>query len=581
MRDSQRNAHCNDSWIERCVDWASIFTGNAKMDFDYIIVGAGSAGCVLANHLSSDASNRVLLLEAGPDNGALSLKMPAAVLSNLNSTKHNWAFQGEPEPELNGRRIQHDRGKTIGGSSSINGMVFIRGHALDYEGWQQAGCPGWGYSDVLPYFKRMETYSGGRDTYRGDKGPLRVYRADPKDPITQAFIKAGEEAGYPTTDDISGYRQEGFGVADRTVYNGERWSSARAYLDPVRKRSNLTIQTQAQVQKLVFDGTRAIGVTYKNSAGTLQTAYAGKEIILSAGAVGSPHILMLSGVGPAAHLQDMGIDVFCDLPGVGQNLNDHPDFVLKYKCKQPVSFWPKTKPLAKLAAGIQWITTRSGIVASNLFEGLGCIRSGPDVEYPDLQIIISPIAVDDATWEPLQEHAFQIHVGLMRAHSRGKIELRSSDPGDPPSILVNYLKDARDRELMRKGIRLVRDLVEQPAFSDLKGDEIFPGIDVRSDQELDQVLNTNATTQWHLSCTARMGAATDKGAVVDASGRVHGLSGLRVVDASIMPFVTNGNTNAPTIMLAEKLSDDILGRAPLSRIESDVWHNTDYETCQR
>jgi choline dehydrogenase len=482
---------------------------------------------------------------------------------------------------LNGRRIQHDRGKTIGGSSSINGMVFIRGHALDYEGWQQAGCPGWGYSDVLPYFKRMETYSGGRDTYRGDKGPLRVYRADPKDPITQAFITAGEEAGYPTTDDISGYCQEGFGVADRTVYNGERWSSARAYLDPVRKRSNLTIQTQAQVQKLVFDGTRAVGVTYKNSAGTLQTAYARKEIILSAGAVGSPHILMLSGVGPAAHLQDMGIDVFCDLPGVGQNLNDHPDFVLKYKCKQPVSFWPKTKPLAKLAAGIQWITTRSGIVASNLFEGLGCIRSGPDVEYPDLQIIISPIAVDDATWEPLQEHAFQIHVGLMRAHSRGKIELRSSDPGDPPSILVNYLKDARDRELMRKGIRLVRDLVEQPAFSDLKGDEIFPGIDVRSDQELDQVLNTHATTQWHLSCTARMGAATDKGAVVDASGRVHGLSGLRVVDASIMPFVTNGNTNAPTIMLAEKLSDDILGRAPLSRIESDVWHNIDYETCQR
>jgi choline dehydrogenase len=551
------------------------------MDFDYIIVGAGSAGCVLANHLSSDASNRVLLVEAGPDHGALSLKMPAAVLSNLNSTKHNWAFQGEPEPELNGRRIQHDRGKTIGGSSSINGMVFIRGHALDYEGWQQAGCPGWGYSDVLPYFKRMETYSGGRDTYRGDKGPLRVYRADPKDPITQAFIKAGEEAGYPTTDDISGYCQEGFGVADRTVYNGERWSSARAYLDPVRKRSNLTIQTQAQVQKLVFDGTRAVGVTYKNSARTLQTAYARKEIILSAGAVGSPHILMLSGVGPAAHLQDMGIDVICDLPGVGQNLNDHPDFVLKYKCKQPVSFWPKTKPLAKLAAGIQWITTRSGIVASNLFEGLGCIRSGPDVEYPDLQIIISPIAVDDATWEPLQEHAFQIHVGLMRAHSRGKIELRSSDPGDPPSILVNYLKDARDRELMRKGIRVVRDLVEQPAFSDLKGDEIFPGIDVRSDQELDQVLNTHATTQWHLSCTARMGAATDKGAVVDASGRVHGLSGLRVVDASIMPFVTNGNTNAPTIMLAEKLSDDILGRAPLSRIESDVWHNTDYETCQR
>ena len=401
------------------------------MDFDYIIVGAGSAGCVLANHLSSDASNKVLLLEAGPDNGALSLKMPAAVLSNLKSTKHNWAFQGEAEPELNGRRIQHDRGKTIGGSSSINGMVFIRGHALDFEGWQQAGCPGWGYADVLPYFKRMETYGGGRDSYRGDTGPLHVNRAKPRDPLTLAFIKAGEEAGYPTTDDISGYCQEGFGVSDRTVFKGERWSTARAYLDPVRKRSNLTIKTQTQVQHVIFEGTKAIGVSYTDGTGNMQTAPVKKEVILSAGAVGSPHILMLSGVGPGAHLQDMGIEVLCDLPGVGQNLNDHPDFVLKYKCKQPVSFWPKTKPLAKLAAGIQWFTTRGGIVASNLFEGLGCVRSGPGVEYPDLQLIISPIAVDDATWEPLQEHAFQIHVGLMRAHSRGSIELRSSNPSDP------------------------------------------------------------------------------------------------------------------------------------------------------
>ena len=350
------------------------------MDFDYIIVGAGSAGCVLANHLSSDASNKVLLLEAGPDNGALSLKMPAAVLSNLKSTKHNWAFQGEAEPELNGRRIQHDRGKTIGGSSSINGMVFIRGHALDFEGWQQAGCPGWGYADVLPYFKRMETYGGGRDSYRGDTGPLHVHRAKPRDPLTLAFIKAGEEAGYPTTDDISGYCQEGFGVSDRTVFKGERWSTARAYLDPVRKRSNLTIKTQTQVQHVIFEGTKAIGVSYTDGTGNMQTAHVKKEVILSAGAVGSPHILMLSGIGPGAHLQDMGIEVLCDLPGVGQNLNDHPDFVLKYKCKQPVSFWPKTKPLAKLAAGIQWFTTRGGIVASNLFEGLGCVRSGPGVE---------------------------------------------------------------------------------------------------------------------------------------------------------------------------------------------------------
>jgi choline dehydrogenase len=459
-------------------------------------------------------------------------------------------------------------------------LVFIRGHALDYEGWQQAGCPGWGYADVLPYFKRMENYGGGEDDFRGVDGPLHVHRADPQDPITLAFIKAGQEAGYPRTNDISGFCQEGFGVSDRTVYNGERWSTALAYLDPARKRSNLKIQTGSIVHKITFDGTKAVAVTYMTGSGAVKSVQARKEIILSAGAVGSPHILMLSGIGPAAHLQDMGIDVLHDLPGVGQNLNDHPDFVLKYKCKQPVSFWPKTKGLAKLGAGIQWILTRRGIVSSNGFEGLGCIRSGKDVDYPDLQIIITPIAVDDSTWTPLQEHAFQIHVGLMRAHSRGSIELRSSNPNDPPHILVNYLKDDRDRDRMRKGIRLVRDLVDQPAFFDLKGDEIFPGCDMQSDEDLDQVLKSHTTTQWHLSCTARMGAATDKGAVVDAGGRVHGLSGLRIVDASIMPVVTNGNTNAPTIMLAEKLSDEILGRNPLPRIEAGIWQNTNLENMR-
>ncbi len=551
------------------------------MNYDFVIVGAGSAGCVLANRLSSDGKTSVLLLEAGPEDNGLSLRMPAAVLSNLRSTKHNWAFQGEPEPELNGRQIQHDRGKTLGGSSSINGMVFIRGHALDYEGWRQAGCDGWGYADVLPYFKRMETYGGGADAFRGGDGPLHVHRAQPQDPLTLAFLKAGEDAGYPMTHDLSGQRQEGFGVSDRTVFRGKRWSTARAYLDPARKRANLEIRTHAQVQHLVFDGTRAIGVAYKDRTGTTVTARARREVILSAGAVGSPHILMLSGIGPADHLQDMGIEVRHDLPGVGQNLNDHPDFVLKYDCLKPVSFWPKTKPLAKIAAGLQWLLTRRGIVASNLFEAVACVRSGAGVEYPDLQIIISPIAVDDATWEPLKKHAFQIHVGLMRAHSRGELRLRSADPSAPPRILVNYLKDSRDRALMRKGIRLVRELVEQPAFSGLKGDEIFPGTAAQSDAELDALLTTHTTTQWHLSCTARMGAETDKGAVVDARGRVHGMSGLRVVDASIMPFVTNGNTNAPTIMLAEKLSDDILGHAPLPRIETEVWRNPNHETCQR
>jgi len=554
--------------------------GHIIMEFDYIIVGAGSAGCVLANRLSSDTKNRVLLLEAGPEDKALSLKIPAACLSNLNSTKHNWAFQGEPEPELNGRQVQHDRGKVLGGSSSINGMVFVRGNALDYEGWRQSGCEGWGYADVMPYFKRMETYSGGEDDFRGIDGPLHVHRAEPKEPLALAFIEAGKQAGYKTTDDISGYCQEGFGVFDRTVFKGERWSAARAYLDPVRSHSNLTVVTHALVQRVVINENRATGVIYQNEKGRLVSASAIKEVILSAGAVGSPHLLMLSGIGPEDHLDSMGIDVKADLPGVGQNLNDHPDFVLKYKCLQPVSLWPKTKPLAMAAAGVQWLLTREGICASNHFDALACIRSGAGVEYPDLQITISPIAVDD-NWAPLKEHAFQIHVGLMRAHSRGRIELRSNDPADTPRIFVNYLQDQRDRELLRKGIRLVRELVEQPAFTNLKGDEIFPGPDIQSDGDLDKKLNTHTTTQWHLSCTARMGAATDRHAVVDACGQVHGFSGLRVVDASIMPFVTNGNTNAPTIMIAEKLSDVILGNAPLPLIEAKTWKSGDYEATQR
>jgi len=554
--------------------------GHIVMEFDYIIVGAGSAGCVLANRLSSDTKKRVLLLEAGPEDKALSLKIPAACLSNLNSTKHNWAFQGEPEPELNGRQVQHDRGKVLGGSSSINGMVFVRGNALDYEGWRQSGCEGWGYADVMPYFKRMETYSGGEDDFRGIDGPLHVHRAEPKEPLALAFIEAGKQAGYKTTDDISGYCQEGFGVFDRTVFKGERWSAARAYLDPVRSHSNLTVVTHALVQRVVINENRATGVIYQNEKGRLVSASAIKEVILSAGAVGSPHLLMLSGIGPEDHLDSMGIDVKADLPGVGQNLNDHPDFVLKYKCLQPVSLWPKTKPLAMAAAGVQWLLTREGICASNHFDALACIRSGAGVEYPDLQITISPIAVDD-NWAPLKEHAFQIHVGLMRAHSRGRIELRSNDPADTPRIFVNYLQDQRDRELLRKGIRLVRELVEQPAFTNLKGDEIFPGADIQSDGDLDKKLNTHTTTQWHLSCTARMGAATDRHAVVDACGQVHGFSGLRVVDASIMPFVTNGNTNAPTIMIAEKLSDVILGNAPLPLIEAKTWKSGNYEATQR
>ena len=550
------------------------------MEFDYIIIGAGSAGCVLANRLSHDPENRVLLLEAGPEDKALSIKMPAACLSNLKSTKHNWAFQGEAEPELGGRRLQHDRGKALGGSSSINGMCFIRGNALDYEGWRQAGCEGWSYADVLPYFKRMENYSGGADEFRGTEGPLHVQRAQATEPLARAFLDAGAQAGYQTTDDISGYCQEGFGVFDRTVFKGQRWSASRAYLDPARGRRNLTIVTRALVHRLSVSGDRVTGAVYRDRHSALVTVRAKQEVLLCAGAVGSPHILLLSGIGPKSHLDAMGIAVKADLPGVGQNLHDHPDFVLQFKCLQPISLWPKTRPLAMMAAGMRWLIAGDGLCASNHFDAVACIRSDAGVEYPDLQLTMSPIAVDE-NWSTLNEHAFQIHVGLMRAHSRGSIELRTDNPADAPRILVNYLQDPRDRELMRKGIHWVRELVEQPAFSALKGAEIFPGAQCQSDAELDAKLNSHTSSQWHLSCTARMGQASDRFAVVDSKAKVHGLSGLRVVDASIMPFVTNGNTNAPTIMLAEKLSDAILGRAPLAPMDLPVWKSPNNKHAQR
>ncbi|MGB1310493.1 MAG: choline dehydrogenase [Leucothrix sp.] len=544
-----------------------------KQQYDYIIIGAGSAGCVLANRLSHDRNNNILLLEAGPEDNALSLKMPAAMLSNLNGTKHNWAYQGEPEPGYNNRQLKHDRGKALGGSSSINGMVYIRGHAKDYDGWEAAGCEGWGFADVLPYFKRMECYEGGEDEFRGDSGPLKVHRPTPKDPLSIAFIKAGVEAGYPATDDISGYCQEGYGVFDSTISNGERWSAARGYLDPIKNRANLSIVTQANVQRIVLEGQEAKGVVYKDKRGNEITVLANKETILCGGAVGTPHLLMLSGIGPAEHLQSHGINVIKNLPGVGQNLNDHPDFVLKFKCLQPVSIWPKTRPIPRLLEGIKWVLTRKGICGSNHFDGVSCVRSSPDIDYPDLQLCLSPIAVDNIHWLPIPEHAFQIHVGLMRARSRGTIELVDANPATPPRILANYLQDERDRLAIRNGTQLVRELVQQPAFSELCGDEIFPGNDVQSDEAIDDLISDHSVSQWHLSCTAKMGPASDPMAVVDPNGKVHGVNGLRVVDASIMPTVTNGNTNAPTIMIAEKLSDVILGRLALEPIETTLWHD--------
>ena len=545
------------------------------MDFDYIIIGAGSAGCVLANRLTENENNNVLLLEAGIRNSKFSMqdlfmKIPAAVLSNLQNKKTNWSFLGAPEPYLKNRQLIHDRGKGLGGSSSINGMVFIRGHAQDYDNWRQSGCSDWKYSNVLPYFKKMENYTNGDDAFRATGGLLNVKRPKPSNELDKAFLLAGNELGYPSTDDINGYVQEGFGLLDSTIHNGERWSAKKAFLDPAKDRKNLTIMTGANVIKILFLDKKAQGVLIKTQKNKHIKIFTRKEIILSAGTIGTPHILLLSGIGPVEHLQDMGIDVVHDLPGVGQNLQDHPDFVLKYKCKKPVSVWPKTKPFGKLMTGIRWITKRDGLAASNQFEVVGCIRSDPRLDYPDLQLTITPLAISAVGWEPIQDHAFQIHLGLMRAYSRGYVELKSPDPEIQPSIKVNYLKDERDIQRMVEGIKIVRKLTKQPSFVEYTGEEIFPGKDNISDFDLRESLLENLASQWHLVGTSKMGPASDKMAVINQDGAVHGLTSLRVVDASVMPSITNGNTNGPTIMIAEKLSDKILNKKPLEPLEIPI-----------
>jgi choline dehydrogenase len=552
---------------------------NAVEEYDYIIVGAGSAGCVLANRLSEDDGVKVLTLEAGPQDWSIFIHMPSAFAYPLAGTKYNWHYETEPEPFMDGRRMHCPRGRVVGGSSSINGMVYIRGHAFDYDAWaRKQGLENWSYGHCLPYFKKSETRLKGGEAYRGDKGPLFVTTGSSKNPLYQAFIEAGRQAGYPVTEDMNGYQQEGLGWMDMTTYKGRRWSAARAHLRPAERRGRVEVKTRALVTRVVFEGRRAAGVEYLK-AGRVATARARREVILSGGAINSPQVLMLSGIGDADSLKALGIAVIQHLPGVGENLQDHIEAYVQYACKQPITLYGATNPLAKLKIGVEWILTGKGLGGTNHFESGGFIRSEPGVLHPDLQYHFLPMAVSYDGSSAAEGHGYQAHVGPMRPTSRGFVKLKSKDPREHPRVLFNYMQTEQDRREMRAGIRLTREIMQQKAFDPFRGDELAPGPAIATDAGIDGFVRNKAESAYHPSCTCRMG--TDDMAVVDGSGRVHGVEGLRVVDASIMPDVVSGNLNVPTIMMAEKLADAIRGRPGLPQEKVPVWVNPNYETQQR
>ncbi|EEH14939.1 choline dehydrogenase [Brucella ceti str. Cudo] len=550
-----------------------------SMEADFVIIGSGSAGSAMAYRLSEDGRYSVIVIEYGvPDVGPL-IQMPAALSFPMNMETYDWGFSSEPEPHIGGRSLVTPRGKVLGGSSSINGMVYVRGHACDFDHWSQSGARGWAYADVLPYFKRMENSQGGQEGWRGTNGPLYVQRGKRDNPLFHAFVEAGHQAGFEVTDDYNGEKQEGFGPMEQTIHNGRRWSAANAYLKPALKRPNVKL-VKGFARKIVLEGKRAVGVEIE-AGRTFSTIRARREVIIAASSINSPKLLMLSGIGPAAHLKEHGIDLVADRPGVGQNLQDHLEVYIQQECTQPITLYSKLNLFSKARIGVEWLLFKTGDGATNHFESAAFVRSKAGVEYPDIQYHFLPVAIRYDGKAAAQSHGFQAHVGPMRSKSRGSVTLRSANPREKPVIKFNYMSHEDDWADFRHCVRLTREIFGQAAFDPYRGAEIQPGAHVQTDDEIDNFIREHVESAFHPCGTCKMGAVDDPMAVVDPECRVIGVEGLRVADSSIFPRITNGNLNGPSIMVGEKASDHILGRTPLARSNQEPWINPRWQVSDR